>query len=135
MAYITHTQAQIYKELIRRASENLTDEEISVAPLLLDEWEPYNDYIVGKRVQYLKKPYKVLQTHTSLPNWTPDVATSLFAEILNPNPYEIPEWVQPSSTNPYMMGDKVRHNGLIWISIADYNVWEPGVYGWEEYSE
>jgi len=34
-----------------------------------------------------------------------------------------------------MTGDKVRHNGKIWVSIADYNVWEPGVYGWEEVTE
>ena len=27
-------------------------------------------------------------------------------------------------------GDKVTHNGLRWISAADSNVWEPGVYGW-----
>ena len=27
-------------------------------------------------------------------------------------------------------GDKVTHNGLRWISEADSNVWEPGVYGW-----
>ena len=34
--------------------------------------------------------------------------------------------------NAYMMGDKVRHNGHIWISTMDYNVFEPGVYGWDE---
>jgi hypothetical protein len=31
-----------------------------------------------------------------------------------------------------MKGDKVRHNNKVWISIIDNNVWEPGVYGWEE---
>jgi len=29
----------------------------------------------------------------------------------------------------------VRHNGSIWVSLTDYNVWEPGVYGWEIYEE
>lgn len=32
----------------------------------------------------------------------------------------------------YAMGAKVSHNGKHWISTADANVWEPGVYGWEE---
>lgn len=41
-------------------------------------------------------------------------------------------WAQPGSTNPYMLGDKVRHNGKIWMSTIDNNVWEPGVYGWAE---
>lgn len=44
----------------------------------------------------------------------------------------IPEWEQPDSTNPYAKGDKVTHNGKTWQSTTDNNVWEPGVYGWEE---
>lgn len=45
------------------------------------------------------------------------------------------EWVQPDSTNPYMMGDRVLHNGNTWESTVDNNVWEPGVYGWEQVTE
>ena len=41
-------------------------------------------------------------------------------------------WEQPESTNPYMKGDKVTHAGRTWVSTIDNNVWEPGVYGWEE---
>ena len=41
-------------------------------------------------------------------------------------------WEQPESTNPYMKGDKVTHAGKTWVSTIDNNVWEPGVYGWEE---
>lgn len=48
---------------------------------------------------------------------------------------EIAEWVQPDSTNPYMMGDRVLHNGNTWESTVDNNVWEPGVYGWEQVAE
>lgn len=48
---------------------------------------------------------------------------------------EIAEWVQPDSTNPYMMGDRVLHNGSTWESTVDNNVWEPGVYGWAEVTE
>lgn len=46
----------------------------------------------------------------------------------------IPEWEQPDSTNPYMAGDKVAHNGKTWGFAIDNNVWEPGVYGWSEVS-
>ena len=52
--------------------------------------------------------------------------------MLIPDPEVIPEWVQPDSTNPYMAGDKVMHNGKTWVSDIDGNVWEPGVYGWSE---
>ena len=41
-------------------------------------------------------------------------------------------WERPESTNPYMKGDKVTHAGRTWVSTIDNNVWEPGVYGWEE---
>ena len=43
---------------------------------------------------------------------------------------DIPAWVQPDSTNPYQIGDNVKHNEAIWESNVANNVWEPGVYGW-----
>lgn len=52
-----------------------------------------------------------------------------------PTGEEIAEWVQPDSTNPYMTGDRVLHNGSTWESTVDNNVWEPGVYGWAEATE
>ena len=55
--------------------------------------------------------------------------------MLIPDPETITEWEQPDSTNPYMQGDKVTHNGKTWISDIDGNVWEPGVYGWNEVVE
>ena len=100
--------------------------------MLTEAWEPDKEYPVDKRVCYNETLYKVLQAHTSQAQWTPDVAISLYAVILIPDPSVIPEWVQPSSTNPYMKGDKVRHNDLVWVSDVDNNVWEPGVYGWSE---
>ena len=48
---------------------------------------------------------------------------------------EILPWKQPESTNPYKKDAKVSHNGKIWISTTDGNIWEPGVYGWEETAE
>ena len=76
--------------------------------------------------------YKCLQNHTAQASWTPTDAPSLLAKVLIPTPAEIPEWEQPESTNPYMKGDKVKHNGKTWESTIDNNVWEPGVYGWGE---
>ena len=37
---------------------------------------------VGEFIQYNDKLYKVLQAHTVQENWAPDVAPSLFAEVL-----------------------------------------------------
>lgn len=94
------------------------------------EWGSGNVYLTGYRVQYEGLLYRCLQAHTSQAAWTPTDAPSLWARMLVPDPEVIPEWEQPSSTNPYMKGDKVRHNGLVWVSDIDYNVFEPGVAGW-----
>lgn len=109
-----------------------TDEQACEVAILYPAWKEEVNYTVGERVLYNDVLYKVLQAHTSQANWAPDVAVSLFAKVLIPDANVIPEWEQPDSTNPYMIGDKVSHNGKIWISIVDNNVWEPAYYGWQE---
>lgn len=132
MIQFARWQAEKYRALMNKAANSLDDSDAAYAPMLFERWEEGVQYIVGARVCYGDKLYKVLIAHISQSDWTPDISPSLFAEVLIPDPTVIPEWVQPSSTNPYMIGDKVRHNNKVWISIADYNVWEPGVYGWDE---
>ena len=98
------------------------------------EWAAGQDYSTGFKVQRGGKLWRCLQAHTSQTGWEPDIAPSLWAKVLIPDETVIPEWEQPDSTNPYMTGDKVAHNGKTWVSAVDNNVWEPGVYGWIEQS-
>lgn len=115
------------------AAEMLTDAQAAAVPRIYYPWSGDGTaYAVGDRVQYAGALYKCLQAHTSQATWTPTDAPSLWAKVLIPTPGEIPDWEQPSSTNPYSKGDKVKHNGKTWISDIDGNVWEPGVYGWTE---
>lgn len=94
------------------------------------------EYKKDMRVTYNSVLYKVLQNHTSQETWTPTSAPSLFAKVLT-SEGEILEWEQPSSTNPYMKGDKVRYNGKVYESLIDNNVWKPDEYpaGWKEVTE
>lgn len=131
MFTITKAEALKYHAIFQKAIEALTDEDALQIPMLYEPWQPGVQYAVGKRVQYDGILYSALIAHTSQEDWTPDVAHSLFAEVLIPDPHVVPEWVQPDSTNPYMAGDHVMHNGQEWESTIDNNVWEPGVYGWE----
>lgn len=112
--------------------ESATDEQALAVPALYPAWREGASYATGERVQYDGALYKVLQDHDAQADWTPEAAPSLFAQVLIPDADVIPEWVQPDSTNPYMAGDKVTHNGSTWESLIDNNVWEPGVYGWEK---
>ena len=112
------------------ATQNLTEAEAITATCLHPKWSGDSvQYTAGQRVQDDGVLYTVLQAHTSQPDWKPAAAPSLFAKVLIPDPTVVPEWEQPDSTNPYMKGDKVKHNGKVWVSLIDNNVWEPGVTG------
>ena len=121
---------------------NLSDEQALQVPLMFPKWQADKEYVVGDRVLYLGVLYKVLQAHTSQAGWEPDIAPSLFAKNLivkdeEGEQVDIPEWVQPDSTNPYMIGDKVIFGGKVYQSVIDNNVWSPTDYpqGWEEVNE
>lgn len=90
------------------------------------------EYVKDDKVLYNNVLYKVLQNHTSQEGWTPTSAPSLFAKVLT-SEGEILDWEQPSSTNPYMKGDKVKYNGKVYESLIDNNVWSPDGYpaGWK----
>ena len=121
---------------------NLSDEQALQVPLMFPKWQADKEYVVGDRVLYLGVLYKVLQTHTSQAGWEPDITPSLFAKNLivkdeDGEQVDIPEWVQPDSTNPYMIGDKVMFEGKVYQSLIDNNVWSPTAYpqGWQEVNE
>ena len=111
----------------------LPDETLMHMAPYMEEWEIGHAYEVGNKVQYQDRPYRCLQPHTSTQEWNPVDATSLWARIIaSDNPDNPLPWEQPNSTNPYMKGDRVTHNGKVWESDYDNNVWEPGIAGWHE---
>lgn len=129
---MTRSEAQAFIDSFVLLRESATDEQAITSQAVFPAWRSGVDYQTGCRVKYNGTLYKVLTNHTSQEDWTPDATPSLFAQVLIPDPEVIPEWVQPDSTNPYQTGDKVTRNGSTWISTVDNNVWEPGVYGWDE---
>ena len=124
-------RARELRAVIEGNAQTMGNPEALEAVELFPVWGAGEAYYAGERVQHGGVLYEVLQAHTSQAGWEPGKAPSLFAKVLIPDPEAIPEWEQPDSTNPYMKGDKVTHNGKTWVSIVDGNVWEPGVYGWE----
>lgn len=120
------------RPIIEKASQSLDDETALEAVTLFSKWDSTKTYEAGDRVRYHDVLYKCLQAHTAQEAWTPTDAPSLWAKVLIPDSGVIPEWEQPDSTNPYMLGDKVTYNGKTYVSTVDNNVWEPTLYGWEE---
>jgi len=121
--------------------EDLTEKQRGTVINQFAKWEPNVAYQVDDIIQYNRDLYQVIQSHTSQSNWAPDIVPALF------NPYQpqtieneageeteiIPEFEQPTSTNYYNTGDKVRFNGSIYESTIDTNTYSPTQYpqGWK----
>ena len=130
--------AEQFRKAVQYFATTLPEEKALVVSSIFDEWAVNVKYVTGEWVAYgvnaVGDPqlYQVLQDHTSAAQWTPDTATSLYKAV-GIDPSGIPLWVQPlGATDAYKLGDIVMHNGKKWKSSIDNNVWEPGVYGWEE---
>lgn len=127
--------ARKIRAVMDAAGAMLTDEQALAVTALYPLWDASAAYTAGQRVRYADTLYKCLQAHTAQADWTPSAAPNLWAKVLTDPSGAILPWEQPESTNPYMTGDKVTHNGKTWVSDIDNNVWEPGVYGWSEVTE
>lgn len=106
---------------------NLPDELALQVEALYPEWEVGSTYVTGDIRLYNDILYKALQNSTAAAEHTPDVAVSLWKAIKAPDESGVFPWIQPlGATDAYKKGDRVSHNGKIYISQLDDNVWEPG---------
>lgn len=126
-------KARHLRKKIESLAETLTDEEGLEFVDLFPNWVVGKSYQINDRVKYGELLYKCVQAHTSQGNWSPDLTPALWMRV---SIEDWPEWIQPTGAqDAYMSGDRVSHNNKHWVSTADNNVWEPGVYGWEEHTE
>lgn len=127
-------EALKYRQRIEQAATSLPDDDAFYTPELFPRWKSGVSLNVGDRVCYKDVLYRVVQSHTTQDDWTPDITPALFTPV--PRPGEIPVWHQPTGAHDaYAKGDKVRYpdeHGSVWVSLVDANIWQPGVYGWEE---
>lgn len=113
-------------------TEQLDDATLAKHAEQFPEWTFPVQYKEKGICRYDGKLYRCLTAHASQENWTPGASPSLWKEIGDPTG-EWPAWSQPvGATDVYGLGDKVTHNEKRWISAEANNVWEPGVFGWEE---
>ena len=85
----------------------------------------------GLRYRYGDKLYRLVPPgHTTQNGWEPPLVPALWVEV---SVEEWPTWVQPSGAHDaYAVGAKCSHNEKHWINNAPGNIYEPGVYGWDE---
>lgn len=127
------SEALRFRTHLNSIIESLEDETALTVIDLFPLWKPNKAYALNDRVQYSDILYKCVQAHTSQDNWTPDQTPALWTSV---SVEDWPEWVQPTGAqDAYNTGDQVSHSDKHWVSTVDANVWEPGVYGWNEVTE
>ncbi len=126
--------AKKLRPIMEKAVQSLSHEDALEAVTLFPTWDFGVNYAKGQKVRYHGILYVVLQEHTSQKDWTPMSSPSLFARLMIQDENIIPDWQQPSSTNSYQKGDRVRFEGKVYESLVDGNVWSPADYpaGWQE---
>ena len=132
-------EAKEYRKRLDIIIKEMPDEKAIENAVLFKQWNGNGiKYTIGERVVYNDTLYYILQDHTSQLDWTPDVAHSLYAPVLIPDPTKINPWERPKAgTNGYMKGDKVLWNGVVKESTIDYNHYSPDEYpaGWKDVTE
>ena len=127
---MTRGKAKQLRALIESLAITLDDATALTGVELFPAWATDTAYVVGDRVQYNGVLYKCVQAHTSQADWMPDATPALWVIV---SVEEWPEWIQPTGAHDaYDKDAKVSHNGKHWKSTMDANVYEPGVYGWDE---
>ena len=126
------SEAMAYRAKIEQAAVLLDDATALESVALFPSWRSGISVTTGERYKYNEVLYKVVQSHITQEDWTPDITPALFAPV---SVDEWPEWVQPTGVqDAYMIGDKVTFEEKHYISLIDNNTWSPTVYpaGWEE---
>ena len=127
-------KAEEIRKAINKFAENQTDETLIDNKAAFQLWSGNGlEVKAGEIYLYNDELYRVVQDHTTQPDWTPDITPALYTKI---SVEEYPQWVQPTGAqDAYKKGDKVTYDNKHWISTADNNVCQPGVYGWDEIKE
>ena len=129
---MTLEQAYAYRRKIEAAAA-LQDDEAALESIdLYPKWEAGIAVTAGERYRFNGKLYRVVQSHTTQADWTPDVVPALFTVVSLEEWPEIPEVITAES--PWMKGDKGTWKGKHYICQMDNCVWNPDTYpaAWSE---
>jgi hypothetical protein len=111
----------------------LDDTTVSEHPSIFSSWDENWTGKAGTILMDEGKLYRSIHdVTTKAQNTKPSQTPSMWTRIGNPGE-EYPEWIQPlGAHDAYGLGAKASHKNKHWVSTASNNIWEPGVYGWEE---
>ena len=78
---MTRSEAQAFISAFVALRESATDKQAVLVPNVFTAWKQEKEYKTGDRIQYQGKLYKVVTSHTSQEDWTPDKTSALYIVI------------------------------------------------------
>ena len=114
-------------------NETLDDETIAGHPALFPVWDQHWRGKAGGIVCDEGALYRSIHDVGAGQNTKPSQTPAMWTKVANPAE-EWPAWSQPLGVHDaYAAGAKVSHNNKCWVNThGDGNIWQPGVFGWEE---
>jgi len=135
-------RAEQFRRALQLFALSLDEEAAMEIATVYDAWKTDKLYKSNEYITYglnsVGDPqlYKVIQTHTSQSDWTPDATPALYQAIGLADD-GVPIWSQPTGAHDaYNSGDIVWYpdkDGNKYKSLIDGNVWSPEAYptAWE----
>ena len=134
-------KAEQLRKAVQMFAASLPEEKALEIATVYDPWAAGKSYAAGDFLTYgtnsVGDPqlYKVVQSHTSQADWTPDKTPALYVAVgLDDAGY--PVWSQPTGAHDaYNKGDIVNYKGILYESLIDGNTYSPDAYpaGWRVY--
>ena len=134
--------AEQMRRTLQIYANTLPEKQALEVAAMYPKWEAGRAYAVGDILQHgvnsVGDPqlYRVVQAHNSQADWLPEATPALY-DAFGLDEQGYPVWSQPTGAHDaYNAGDVVSHNGTLYQSLVDGNVWEPGAYTgtWEVYT-
>lgn len=123
MNELTLEKARVYRKLIEKAVQSLEDNDALECVTLYEKWNGEGvEYKEGKKLQYHGKLYKTKQTHISQPDWTPDVATSLYDVINETNAGTLEDPIPYSAGMVLENGKYYSEDGIVYLCDRDTGI-------------
>ena len=122
------SEAQKIRAAVEAGSQHLNDETAIDVGTLFPHFNPDGHvYTTGDRFFYPAngKLYRVLQGHTSQPDWLPTTAVSLYEEVYvsTGDPCETAPVYDSNNWQNYTVGYQVKHNNAVWEAINGTHTW------------
>lgn len=86
---------------------------------LFPEWSNGIDYTADTRIRYNGKLYRVVQSHTSQADWTPDVTPALYTEVAEPGQGTRDNPIPYSGNMALEKGKYYAQDGVVYICTRD----------------